>query len=589
MATRTMKQRLRLVIAVYIISFIVIMYLWQRNWGHQDKERQPSSLSQHEALHKVHMPAAVRSKQAAAVRSEQAAARESQEGRADLDLAPHPQSVTLNEQLLIRAEAVNVRSGGNGSSDAAAAGVGEGPGGADHTLTSRLTSVFHSVLDCPRKLPLTFLGMNWSSVDLGQDPACTWLTNSVRNAEQSFVTLGQEMAVLRDVTLNPRQFLGTRGGEKIESVFNQKEDAEYFNVKAGFFSLPCNAQPPGVSFHVDKRNYRRFNHLNQWFSTLTCNTSQAEEAEKARGEESGGTGRGWNHDAPSGIRRGHIPGVTLALERYEYANVYHTMLDWYNSFLSLLLLGLDPGTLTFLIVDGHPWGKLDSTWANLFGGRGVLRAGHLPGPTRFDYMVWVPNGYHCPLFDTDRQHVPFLPQLREYFFRSYGVAPNPGPQCRQLRMLLVRRRDYLAHPRNPKGVLARKMDNENQVRDALVAAFPQHQVTAEQLDLLPMRQQLQVLSRVDVLVGMHGAALTYTVLLPEGAALVELYPKYAGRTSLLFKQISKWRGIHYVNWMNKDSKNEKPNKFTHIPPTVVVDLVKQMISKMCGGEEGGGG
>ena len=63
--------------------------------------------------------------------------------------------------------------------------------------------------------------------------------------------------------------------------------------------------------------------------------------------------------------------------------------------------------------------------------------------------------------------------------QSYGIRPSPGPNCSKLRMLLIRRHDYLAHPRNPKGAVARKIANEDEVRDALRAAFPDAQVCGE--------------------------------------------------------------------------------------------------------------
>ena len=287
------------------------------------------------------------------------------------------------------------------------------------TLRPRLESVFHSVLDCPQKLPLTFLGMDSLSADLSQDPACPWIKASVRNVEENFVALGGEMAVLRSVTLNPESYLGTKGGEAIEEVFQQQEGKEYFKVRKGFFSLPCSSSPKGVQFHVEKTNYRRSNHLNHWLSTLTCT-----EVGRAAAKRDNDTAE--RSASAAGASHVYVPGVTFALQRYEYANIYHTMLDWYNTFIAALILGIDPQAATYLIVDGHPWGKLDPTWATLFGGRGALRAGHLPSPTTFQYLVWVANGYHCPLFDRDRTTVPFLPELREYFFKVRTIPLSIG-------------------------------------------------------------------------------------------------------------------------------------------------------------------
>ena len=60
------------------------------------------------------------------------------------------------------------------------------------------------------------------------------------------------------------------------------------------------------------------------------------------------------------------------------------------------------------------------------------------------------------------------------------MQTGAAPVCSRLRLLFVRRRDYLAHPRNPKGVLARKIVNEDEIRDKLIEAFPDLQVSGPQ-------------------------------------------------------------------------------------------------------------
>ncbi|XP_070193837.1 uncharacterized protein [Littorina saxatilis] len=457
MVLRSLKRHLRLVIVLYLLAFLFLMYLWQTGSVPAKTIYDKTSLLFRSPAwsHKDSLPHSPKL------------------GDTWRILNLDKSSNGSDPYLFIPAERENgtavdgVSPGGGGKGGGGEGPVGErwtGGGGVssnrgheDRTLKARLSSVFTSSLDCPKELPLTFLGMDGQTADLSQDPACPWIKSSVRNAEHNFVALGNEMAVLRDVTLNPKNFQGTRGGEEIASVFGQKEGSEYFKVQRGFFSLPCKDPPKDVKFHVEKQNYRRSNHLNDWLSSLVCTSDSrgGEDVDLAAAASSNSSSSG---DGTTGLKvgmvdvaRGYVPGVTLALQRYEYANVYHTMLDWYNAFLSVVILGIDPQAATFILVDGHPWGKLDPTWATMFGGRSVLRAGHLPAETTFECMVWVPNGYHCPLFDTGRTQVPFLPQLREHFFRSYGVQASPGPECKRLRLLLVRRRDYLAHPRNPKG------------------------------------------------------------------------------------------------------------------------------------------
>ena len=418
MTKRSLSRSLRIGVVVYLAAFVFVMYRWMTSSSQRRtvlrRDSSPFTL-----------PPGVAQLQLQRRPGVEDAILEAQNPAASavirLSLLPgrdnKSEAMKLAQKLFIApekdngsraAEPVRVAAGAGRNQTAAGAtggGAGAERGALGQTLALRLESVFHSVLDCPTDLPLDFLGLQGLSADLSQDPACPWIKASVRNAESNFVALGGEMAVLRDVTLDPRSFRGAKGGEAIAQVFNQNEGEEYFRVLEGFFSLPCSRPPLGVQFHVEKQNYRRSNHLNHWLSALTCS-----------GPDGGGRKR--NNDSAPGA---YVPGVTLALQRYEYANMYHTMLDWYNAFLVLLLLGVDPRSATFLLVDGHPWGKLDASWATLFGGAGVVRAGHLPSPTTFQYMAWVPNGYHCPLFETDRTDVPFLPELREFFFKVRAI------------------------------------------------------------------------------------------------------------------------------------------------------------------------
>ena len=60
--------------------------------------------------------------------------------------------------------------------------------------------------------------------------------------------------------------------------------------------------------------------------------------------------------------------------------------------------------------------------------------------------------------------------------------------------------------------------------------------------------QLDIVSQTDVLVGMHGAALTHSLFLPDHAALVELRP--VDDSPPMYARTSQWSGIHYASWTN---------------------------------------
>lgn len=57
--------------------------------------------------------------------------------------------------------------------------------------------------------------------------------------------------------------------------------------------------------------------------------------------------------------------LTVALTRREYANLYHTVSDWYNVFLLTRFFNVTQPAHV-LLVDAHPAGPLDHAWTVLF-------------------------------------------------------------------------------------------------------------------------------------------------------------------------------------------------------------------------------
>ncbi|KAK7461548.1 hypothetical protein BaRGS_00038694 [Batillaria attramentaria] len=462
-------------------------------------------------------------------------------------------------------------------------------------VSEKLISAFHSPIRCNETVRLDFMGLPDRTVDLNRYPVCDWITKTERNPEHSFVVFGGEMAVVRDVTLNPANLqMGSRGGENITSVLKQNEDDEYFTFKPGALTIPCR-QPPQFKFVVGIGNYRRHNHFNSWQTSITCrsegdnrftNNSRNLDARDARGAtlDPRGVVLDDSSDGGRGARGGvvpekFVPGVTFAVTRYEYANVHHTLTDLYNTFLAMIMLRVNPRYSTVLLMDGHPWGKFDAPWATLFGGRNVYRAAHLPSQTTFEYMVWIPVGYHSPVWLVELPTISYLPELRYFFYKQYGVTPKEQAKCPTLNVLLVLRRDYLAHPRNPSATIQRKIANEAEVMDALKAAG--YVVQGVQLDLLPVGKQLEHVGQADIMLGMHGAGLTWSILLHDNAGLVEIAPRYFQKHSLCFKAISRWRGLHHIHWTNLNATNERANYHTYLPPDIVLRLVNQVKDKIC--------
>ena len=208
-------------------------------------------------------------------------------------------------------------------------------------------------------------------------------------------------------------------------------------------------------------------------------------------------------------------GTTLFLTRYEYANLYHTITDWWNTYFSLpptlpLIKSSDdpqahnwsaadgshgegtniPNVNEYRIVflDGHAHGHLDDTWHVLFG-NGTMEPKHAEvkkkkniyyikelssssdGPICFDHAVLIPPGYSSRLYPrlTEPLHACvdrlMADQFVTHVLQSYhllDVALIPG------RIVIIDRQPYMAHSRSKLTHIQRSISNLHELKDRLL-------------------------------------------------------------------------------------------------------------------------
>jgi glycoprotein 2-beta-D-xylosyltransferase len=82
-------------------------------------------------------------------------------------------------------------------------------------------------------------------------------------------------------------------------------------------------------------------------------------------------------------------------------------------------------------------------------------------------MSWAAMGYNSPLNEHDRPSVPYLEEFRHFFLSRHGADPSRKINCNSLRWLFIWRRDYVAHPRNKRGSVSRKIYNEDELLEAI--------------------------------------------------------------------------------------------------------------------------
>ena len=170
----------------------------------------------------------------------------------------------------------------------------------------------------------------------------------------------------------------------------------------------------------------------------------------------------------------------------------------------------------------------------------VRRAEELPGPVVFQRAAFVPPGYTSLLFahlyeeSSCRQATALFRGFREFVLAPFGLGAAatvlaPGAP---LKVRLVSRR-----PSKKRRRMARQIANEDallamlrQVAATAAAAEPPQGVEVSLLDLseLSLAEQLKMVASTDVLIGMHGAALAYSILMAPHAAVVELWPQQDG-------------------------------------------------------------
>ena len=90
---------------------------------------------------------------------------------------------------------------------------------------------------------------------------------------------------------------------------------------------------------------------------------------------------------------------TLFVTRWEYANLYHTMTDWFNVHQLLSTVRLDASTYSVVWLDGHPEGKLDDAWSKIFGHVVRLSAASEDAANIcFKKAYFVAAGYTSPIY-----------------------------------------------------------------------------------------------------------------------------------------------------------------------------------------------
>ena len=382
-----------------------------------------------------------------------------------------------------------------------------------------------------------------------------WMQNIVAGCSGMFAGYSKMMLRLNNVIMDKKySTVQTVGGKPIDGIMNQKEEAETYTLKKGFFQVACGSSP---SFTLDKDSA----HLKDWIRSLDFAQYETFQSKINRSADSLYVEQTF----------------TIALMRYEFANVYWTVMDLYNIYLTARLFNKTVAETNILLIDERPKNHLDDLYKTIYNSRQLHS---YPNLTLFKDLVWMYSRAHGPMLKKQNS-IPLVQDFRKDSLESFGLPSNHKKNCSALNILFIWRRNYVAHPRNPSGLVWRKIKNEDELLNTTKTTFPSAKVQGVQLDNLSPREQLALISNTDLLIGMHGAAFGFSLFLPSGGGAIEMFPQYVS-ANWHMEYLVKWAGVQYRSWKNKDKKLEDTkNRYTTVPPKILTDLINSLITKVC--------
>ncbi|CAM6113725.1 unnamed protein product [Calypogeia fissa] len=374
-------------------------------------------------------------------------------------------------------------------------------------------------------------------------------------------TLKTSVCEGKNILMNPERIKVSRGGEALDEVIGRQEEEELPEYGEGAFQVqlsrhwhPKLLSSAGVIDEISVDKLMPKGQINQHtLRSLLLNLRSVDSSSIVCSE------------------RVHEP--TLFVTRYEYANLFHTSTDWFSAYISSRVTGLQHRPHV-VFLDGHCKSPMDDAWKAMFSS--VTFAKHYSGSVCFDHAIFAPLGYDVPLFkyidhrlncpgssveNLDRKEglggverkMARLREFGEFVARSFETLPGERTSivdhAQDIRVLFVRREDYLAHPRH-NGKPESRLSNEGEVYETLKQWAVEKSVKGLNITIvngllahMSMDEQVQAVKKADVLIGAHGAGMTYLMLAKPSTIVFELLsPKYRRPH---FATLSYWMGMDY--------------------------------------------
>ncbi|KIN05182.1 glycosyltransferase family 61 protein [Oidiodendron maius Zn] len=297
------------------------------------------------------------------------------------------------------------------------------------------------------------------------------------------------------------------------------------------------------------------------------------------------------HEAP--------PQTFLLLQREGETNTWHSLLEIFSTWITFDVLRMsgdasrdneaffrvpeDILDTQVVILDDRKDGPYFDLWT-LFAQRKPLRLEELAGDQAAIAAIQNANiivplaGSSNPLWqpDSEVQQCTIAPTVSVFSRRVLEFYKVPDPPVRQ--------------PDEPIVVTfidrkTRRLQNQTTLFEELQKRNPYIVVRLIDFAAIPFSEQLRVTRETDVLVGVHGAGLTHSIFMREGAgAVVEIQPQ--GLEHYGFRMVATMRGLSYfhVHAASKSHDLQRRDGWhlndVHIEPERFMDIMEVAIKTM---------
>lgn len=296
------------------------------------------------------------------------------------------------------------------------------------------------------------------------------------------------------------------GGEPLKDTMGRDEDMEFPTYLPGAFTTTTSVR---FSPKTMKRDY--------WYYLLDVFTALDINRKKARkcGEM--------------------LTGASLLITRYEYVDMYHSLKDWWNTFM---VLPEAQKVERVIFLDAHAEGHLDSVWKELFG-KEVMHVNQLKNDlTCLETAIFVPPGYSSVLWPLGREYqgkrcTAMSTAFVDFVIKRYGVNDI---QLQNKSILILDQAPHIIHSRsNLTGVV---YDNSLLLEIQAKLLDETNALIVQVVDLhkLKFGAQLKLIRQAHILIGYHGSQMAHCFFLQKGSTCMEIKENSPDFTNLV-----RWR------------------------------------------------